>query len=156
MRISWIETDVLAASGLPTEPDDLQALYDQGIRAIITLTERPLIGRNNVTDAMFAQIGLEALHAPIDDHHAPDDPQFVVQVTQYIEQKRAENKPVLIHCAAGIGRTGTMLHAYYLEMGYSLEEAKAKILKMRPMSSYIMLHDRQQAFLEVYAERKAT
>ena len=64
---------------------------------------------------------------------------------------KAQDQPVLVHCHAGLGRTGTMLHAYYLAEGYSLEEAKAKVKAGKPTSQFIMLSAAQKEFLEEFA-----
>jgi hypothetical protein len=42
MEVNWIEADKLCASYVPDGRDDIQSLYDQSVRAIVTLTEHPL------------------------------------------------------------------------------------------------------------------
>jgi Dual specificity phosphatase, catalytic domain len=36
----------------------------------------------------------------------------------------AQNKKVLVHCRFGIGRTGTMVTAWLLDQGHTLEDAQ--------------------------------
>lgn len=147
MKIDWIEPGVIAAGGIPVGVQDLQFLHDQGIRAMMTLTEHPLTVQERITSNILDEIGLTCLHAPIKDQHPPDR-STVNMATQFIYQMRKQECPVYVHCHAGIGRTGTMLHAYFLMQGLSLEEAKAKVKAGKPSSQFLMLSDAQRAFLE--------
>lgn len=150
VKIDWIEPGAIAASGIPLGVKELQSLYEQGIRAIITLTERPLTVQTNITSQMLDEIGLAYLHAPIIDQ-CPPDSETVWMVRQFINQMKAQGRPVLLHCHAGVGRTGTMLHAYYLAEGLHLEEAKIRVRMSKPSSQFLMLSDAQKAFLESFA-----
>ena len=150
MRITWVEPGSLAASGIPLGVKDLRSLYEQGIRAIVTLTEHPLTVQKEITPQVLADIGLTCLHAPIVDQYPPDVA-TVQDTTQFINQMIAQGQPVLVHCHAGIGRTGTMLHAYYLAEGLSLVEAKAKVKASSPTIQFIMLSNTQKVFLEDFA-----
>jgi atypical dual specificity phosphatase len=147
MKITWIEDGFLAASGIPLGVKDLESLYEQGIRAIVTLTEHPLILQREITLNVLTEIGLLNIHAPVQDYHPPDVA-TVERVTEFVERRRAAQEPVLVHCHAGIGRTGTMLHAYYLMQGMSLAAAQAKVKATKPTSQFIMLSASQRAFLE--------
>src|SRR5882757_4702843 len=117
MDISWIEPNVLAASPLPLSATDIRSLHEQGIRAIITLTESPITSQRGITSELLAELEITPLHLSINDFGAPDNQQ-VVEAMTFIEQMQAENKPVLLHCKVGQGRTGTLLHAYYLNKGW--------------------------------------
>ncbi len=150
MKINWIEPGVMAASGIPVGVKDLQSLYEQGIRAIVTLTEHPLTVQKEITLQVLAEIGLTCLHAPIVDQYPPDIA-TVQETVQFVNQMKAQGRPVLLHCHAGTGRTGTMLHAYYLTEGLSLEEAKAKVKASKPTSQFMMLSDAQKDFLQDFA-----
>ena len=150
MKIDWIEPGLIAAGGIPLGVKDLQSLREQGIRAIVTLTEHPITAQREITAQVLDEMGLTCLHVPIVDQFPPDA-LAVWKTRQFINQMKAEGKPVLLHCHAGIGRTGTMLHAYYLAEGLSLEDAKAKVKASKPFSQFLMLSDAQKAFLEKYA-----
>ena len=150
MKINWIEPGAIAAAGIPLGVQDVQSLVAQGVRAIVTLTEHPLTVQESLTPQLLADLDVICLHAPIVDQYPPDLV-TVQQTVQFINQMKAEDRPVLLHCHAGIGRTGTMLHAYYLLEGFSLTEAKAKVKAGKPTSQFIMLSHAQRAFLEALA-----
>ena len=151
MKIHWIEPGVIAASGVPLGVKDLHSLYEQGIRAIVTLTEYPLTTQAQITERVLDEIGLTCLHAPVVDQHPPDVA-TVLETMRFVNQMKAQGRPILFHCHAGIGRTGTMLHAYYLAEAKSLTEAKALVKARKPSSQFFMLSDTQKAFLEELAE----
>lgn len=155
MKINWIEPGVLAASGVPLGVKDLQSLREQGIRAIVTLTEHPLTVQEEITPHVLDKMGLTCLHAPVVDQYPPNEA-IVQKTAQFVDQMKAQSQPVLIHCHAGIGRTGTMLHAYYLAEGLSLDEAIAKVKAGKPTSQYIMLSAEQKEFLEDFAGANKT
>ncbi|KAM7124500.1 tyrosine-protein phosphatase non-receptor type 3 isoform 3-T3 [Ciconia maguari] len=43
------------------------------------------------------------------DHGVPDDSMDFLEFVTYMRPKRIENEPVLVHCSAGIGRTGVLV-----------------------------------------------
>jgi atypical dual specificity phosphatase len=150
LAFTWLEENQLAASACPIRGELLE-LQDKGIRTIITLTEVPITAQMSVTDEQLAKFGFETLHAPIDDMEAPDETQ-ARHICKYIDLMLEDNKPVLLHCLGGIGRTGTLLHAYYLLKGEAFEDIKAKIKTLRPMSSFASLTLTQQNFLNHLAK----
>lgn len=155
MNISWIEPNILAASPIPTTAADIRSLHKQGIRAIITLAERSIVAHQIITSAILEELSITSFHLPIADYLAPTNEQ-VDKAVGFIDRMHSENKPTLIHCYAGQGRTGTMLHAYYLSKGWSLEDASKHVSKMRPICVFRDLSREQQAFLQNYAASAPT
>jgi atypical dual specificity phosphatase len=150
MKINWIDEKVLAAGGIPISKENLQVLQKQGVKAIVTLTEHPLTAQKSLPASLFAEMDFDLFHVPIVDQ-TPPSRQQVLDVFNYLQQMQAANKAVYIHCHAGVGRTGTMLHAIELRRGSSLEAAGSKIKQARPASQFIMLSDVQKEFLEALA-----
>jgi len=150
MDISWVEPNILAASPLPLSAADIRSLHAQGIRAIITLTERPITSQRGITFELLAELEITPLHLSIDDFGAPDNQQ-VEEAMTFIDRMQAENKPVLVHCKVGQGRTGVLLHTYFLNKGWSLSDAQNRVIEKRPLCDFKNLSQEQQTFLQDYA-----
>ena len=151
MKMTWIEPGALAASSLPFMPEDIAALAGQGTRAIVSLTEHPITRFRGVEEALAAR-AIASLNAPIDDHHAPSCAQ-ADQILAWIDRQNAAGRPVLVHCNAGVGRTGTVLHAYFIGRGLDFAAANAAVRRVRSQST--LLSERQRAFLHQYVEHVA-
>jgi atypical dual specificity phosphatase len=147
MRISWIEPNILAASGIPLHANDLRALHTQGIRTILSLTEQPLLVMREITAELLNDLNIRYFHVPIPDQHPPTIEQ-AQHILQIIDTMTTEQRPLLVHCHAGIGRTGTVLHLYYRARGLSLDETRARIRATRVQC--LLLSDEQLAFVQAY------
>lgn len=67
---------------------------------------------------------LEWDHLPIDNYGAPADTAAFWAVAQSAASRLKSGENVLLHCAAGIGRTGTMAICVMLALGLSLDLAR--------------------------------
>ncbi|MFZ6030418.1 MAG: protein-tyrosine phosphatase family protein [Chloroflexota bacterium] len=83
-------------------------------------------------------------HVPVPDQHSPTVSQ-AEEILGIVEAMAIERRPLFIHCNAGVGRTGTALHLYYLSKGLSMGEAREIIRKRRIQC--ILLTDVQLQFL---------
>uniref|UniRef100_A0A7C5U7Z9 Dual specificity protein phosphatase n=1 Tax=Caldiarchaeum subterraneum TaxID=311458 RepID=A0A7C5U7Z9_CALS0 len=120
--------DRISASGLPSRRKHINFLRNQGISAIISLTEEPL--PNSIIDGTNTKY----FHFPLDDH-MPADPRKIAEIVKTLEKLLADGEKVLVHCLAGIGRTGMVLTAYVMaseKIGW--RQALDKVRKIRPGS----------------------
>jgi atypical dual specificity phosphatase len=58
-------------------------------------------------------------------------------------------RPVAVHCEAGLGRTGTVLAVYLISQGHS---AEAAIRRIREVEKVAVETARQIQFLEQFAQ----
>jgi len=126
-RFDWIEKPFLAAMARPGGADELAWLRNEGVEIVITLTESPL-PRDWVNDA-----GLMAVHVPVQDLSAPSLEQLELCLTT-IRRAKDQQFGVAVHCAAGIGRTGTVLAAWFVSEGLSADDAIERVRDIRPGS----------------------
>ncbi len=130
LGFSWIEYGVIAGSGKPTLPSHWKYIKEQGIKAVVSLTETPL------DSYALSQMGISPrnyLHLPIEDMGVPQEYQ-VWEFLEFVWRKRSQGLPILVHCTAGLGRTGTMLAFYLKSLGYTGERAIREIRRKRPGS----------------------
>ncbi|MDS0259045.1 protein phosphatase [Haloarcula sp. S1CR25-12] len=51
-------------------------------------------------------------HAPVPDHRLVPEPLLTEEILPFLAESRAAEEPVVVHCLAGIGRTGQVLAAW--------------------------------------------
>ena len=125
-NFSWLIDNKLAGSAIPTSMDEVQWVIDQGVKSIVSVREEPLDSdwTNNVN----------YLHVHSNDMSVPefDD---LVKAVDFIHNRITNNEPAMVHCLAGLGRTGTILACYLIKyQKMSAEKAIQKIREERPGS----------------------
>ncbi|MDE1889072.1 MAG: dual specificity protein phosphatase family protein [Planctomycetota bacterium] len=143
-NFSWLIQDEIAGMGRPMAiVADLEFLKDNRVESIVSLTELPL------HKTLIEEFGFEYKHIPIPDFSTPTQEQIEEFVT-FVNNLLSSKKKIVVHCEAGIGRTGTMLACYLVSKGYSAEKAISEVRKRRPGSIETM---EQEDTVVKYEER---
>jgi atypical dual specificity phosphatase len=153
-RFYWLEEGVLAGCSRPggesPTPNpallkaDMQWLREQGIDALLSLTEQELRLEDEGVD------GMALLHLPVTDMTAPQ-PGQLIQALTFIDRQRAHGRAVAAHCLQGQGRTGTILAAYLVRQG--MEPANA-VSHLREICPGAIEAKEQERALEAFAKRR--
>jgi atypical dual specificity phosphatase len=137
------ERRMAAGGALTAFEDEMCALHAAGVRAVVSLLNIP-------SDAsVYESAGFSFLCLPVPDGGAPTFEQ-ADEFVRFVTEQRAAQRPVAVHCEAGLGRTGTLLATYLVAQGVS---AAAAIERVRAAERVAVETSRQICFLEQYAER---
>ncbi|HXT35076.1 MAG TPA: dual specificity protein phosphatase family protein [Chloroflexota bacterium] len=123
----WQVEDTVAGVARPGTAEALAWLRVQGIQAILSLTEEPL------PEALIGQCRIATSHVPLVDNAAPTLNQIERAVSS-IDDFVAAGLPVAVHCAAGLGRTGTILACFLVQEGTDSVIAVAAVRERQPGS----------------------
>jgi len=130
----------LAGCARPESETQLVWLKNKGVKAVVCLNrERPL------DEEEIRSLGFEYAFIPVRDFTAPtlDD---IVKFVTFTDDMLKHNKPVVVCCEAGIGRTGTMLAAYLISQCSSPEEALELVREKRGFS--VEFHPQKEVVFE--------
>lgn len=125
--------------------DDLAALRNVGVNRLVSLTEIPFDGE------LAEPFGIVCANVPIPDMHAPSlavAEAFCRDTDHWLDA----GATIAIHCWAGLGRTGTLLAAYWLWFGKGKYSAIQAIEYVRRLESGMIQSQAQVDFLSAFAD----
>jgi len=125
MNFSWVLEGSLAGAQGPTNSRDIMFLKLNDILAVVRMEE------NTISVEPWQ---LVEMYEPVPDFTAPRMDQIHRIVNFVEEQIETWERPVVVTCAAGIGRTGTILACYFVKVGYQPQEAIDYVRQQRPGS----------------------
>ena len=102
--------------------DDLPALWDAGIRTVISLIHTPR------RQKVYEDAGFAYLSSPVPD----GEPPTFDQMGRVINFYRASPSAAAVHCHAGLGRTGTIVAACLMSEGHYVRDAIRIVRGARP------------------------
>lgn len=140
----WILPNALAGSAQPglftSVEEDMDRLDRLGIKVIVTLTEKPLAGLDPDR--------FEVIHFPIDDMGIPT-PRSASGLCDEVMARLEQNRPVLMHCKGGAGRTGLMLACCLVRLGRAPETA---VREVRTVNNAYIQTSTQERFVHHFSE----
>lgn len=128
---------------LQDESQDLEALRRLGCQTLVSLTQKPF----NV-DKLQRAGGIRGLHFPIKDMGVPEleaAENLSAQISSWIDAGWV----TILHCKAGLGRTGTMLASILIYRGENSVRAIGTVRGINPL--YIQSLE-QLEFLSEFAQ----
>ena len=114
--LKWV-TPQIAVGYAPHSQGDIDGIKSQGIGAVLNLC-----AECDDLHEIEVAAGLAVHWLPIADEHAPELNE-AREALAWMDSMLEQSKKVLVHCRFGIGRTGTLVVAWLLKQGYSLEDA---------------------------------
>ena len=130
MDYTPILDDKIIASSRPWNHEHLKLMKEFGIGAVLNLLTEE---EKALRDEDYLAAGFDYLNIPIEDMAAPT-PEQLFEAVKWIDDRIKEGKKVLVHCYAGLGRTGTVIAAYLIYKGMEPDEAINFVREKRPGS----------------------
>jgi len=106
---------------------DVKSLELQGICAVVCCSRD-----HEIPDEKFVP-GLEYMRVDVEDMGREPIGLFFPETTEFIHTQLLQERPVLVHCKAGVSRSASILLAYLMEYRqYSLIDAFRLLIRLRP------------------------
>lgn len=105
---------------------DLEEMRKSGVELIVCLTpqdEMQAKSERYFEAVVDQRLGIEHVELPIEDQGVPLDVREYEAVVARVHDLLISGKAVLVHCAAGIGRTGVFIISLLQNLGHDTEAA---------------------------------
>lgn len=147
MAFNWTRIDEgLIASSYPVGEEEYEQLRAEGVMLLVNLHDRDHGAKR------LARVSLTELHLPVRDFTPPTAEQIDAALAA-IDRTTAEGGVAAVHCAAGLGRAGTVVACWLVHSGLTPDEAVIRVRELRPGS--VETREQVAAVHEFAARRQA-
>jgi len=144
LRIDWVPEATQGPGGvgitlLPGRRDfgrdlshDIETMVNQGVTHVVCLVPSDELERYDVAQLLteYSRVGLKTCHLPIVDQGVVPVSE-VVKTLRWMHNAVEGGKRVVVHCAGGLGRAGTIVACYLKYRGVSSDAAIAAVRSAR-------------------------
>jgi len=131
-----LETDLFAAVAQDDIDGHVRIIADWGAHALVSLIESEEFSSYGVESlpALTTGLGIRHLHLPIQDMGIPDEKFERAWRTDgaALREMLLGGQRIVLHCLAGMGRTGTIAARLLVELGVQPAEAIGIVRRARP------------------------
>lgn len=145
---------------VPCSDEHLSCLYDEGVRAVVSLNQGWEPQAPGGMAAACDRVGINHLSLPTPDYTSPSQ-RDIRRAVDFITAETAKGGSVYVHCNAGRGRSAVCVLAFLIESrGYSAEQAYEFVAAMRritklPSRLWGLPRPQWQALLRFEREQQA-
>jgi protein-tyrosine phosphatase len=139
MNIFWVDEFENGLLGMMPRPKggselskEIQTLSNQKVDCVVCLIEQSEMEELDLLEesAFCEKVGITFIHFPIKDFHLPEQKAYF-SLLDSINERLQKNQKIVIHCRAGIGRTGTITAGLLLKNKIHTENIFEYLSKIR-------------------------
>jgi len=118
---------------------------------LVSLIEKPEFEELQIANLLerAEELGMRSRWFPIPDFHAPTSMSGLSHLVSEILTDLGQGDTVVLHCKAGLGRSGLVASCCLIACGYDSKRAIAQVRRARPGT---IENQTQEAFIEAFAE----
>ncbi len=155
----WIKTINNSKIGISPRPEgfdllrkDIDFISKEGVTMLVSALTEDEVRRFGLKEekSICEDLGIEFHNFPIIDHSIPKSYKKFVAFIDLLYSKTMDDHKILIHCYAGIGRSGLLALAIMLKHGEPLRDSMALGFKARGIK--VPETDSQRNLLAHYAQ----
>ncbi len=125
--------------------------HDYGTNLLVTLLETEEMAYLHIANLLqvVPSYGMKSLWFPIPDFGTPSSMTGLMNLIENILVALEGGRTTVVHCRAGLGRTGLVVASCLVALGYTPEEAFAQVRTSRPGSVETL---EQETYVHQFAE----